>query len=140
LELVINGLNIITDPGTYLYTPIIKKRNEFRSVKAHFSPSLADLEPGNLSLNAFKLSDPKAEVIYFGSDGFIGKHYGYGFAVYRQITFSPSEIVINDFSDGFKLSFDAYQQPQFSPGYGIIYREKMNSYERWVLNNQKGSS
>lgn len=35
LEIIIDGQPIIQDPGTYIYTPSIIKRNEFRGVKAH---------------------------------------------------------------------------------------------------------
>ncbi len=35
VEININGADIVVDPGTYIYTPIAKKRNLFRSVKNH---------------------------------------------------------------------------------------------------------
>ena len=34
-ELMVDGKNVMVDPGTYLYTPIPEKRNLFRSVKVH---------------------------------------------------------------------------------------------------------
>jgi len=39
-ELSIAGFDIYTDPGTYLYTPQPLRRNEFRSVKAHNTPTI----------------------------------------------------------------------------------------------------
>lgn len=43
-ELQINGQNIVRDPGTYLYTPLPSKRNEFRSGFAHSIPIVGKLE------------------------------------------------------------------------------------------------
>jgi hypothetical protein len=38
MELVIDGKEIITDPGTYLYTPLPEIRNAYRSRVAHVTP------------------------------------------------------------------------------------------------------
>lgn len=43
-ELYLNGKNIVRDPGTYLYTPIPTKRNEFRSTEAHNVPLVSKIE------------------------------------------------------------------------------------------------
>jgi hypothetical protein len=43
-ELWANGKNVVEDPGTYLYTPIADRRNEFRSLKAHNVPAVQDIE------------------------------------------------------------------------------------------------
>lgn len=37
ITLRIDGKDIIVDPGTYLYTPLPERRNEFRSTTAHFT-------------------------------------------------------------------------------------------------------
>jgi len=34
-ELAVDGIDLIVDPGTYLYSPLPDRRNEFRSTKAH---------------------------------------------------------------------------------------------------------
>lgn len=43
-ELFLNGKNIVRDPGTYLYTPLPDRRNEFRSIKAHSVPIVENIE------------------------------------------------------------------------------------------------
>lgn len=43
-ELWMDGIDIAKDPGTYLYTPLPRRRNEFRSVKAHNVPIANDNE------------------------------------------------------------------------------------------------
>ncbi len=43
-DLYINGVSITQDAGTYLYTPLPHRRNEFRSVKAHNVPIVEDME------------------------------------------------------------------------------------------------
>ncbi|MGJ0361820.1 alginate lyase family protein [Aliarcobacter cryaerophilus] len=54
-ELFLNGKNIVRDPGTYLYTPLPDRRNEFRSIKAHSVPIVENIEQnswndGNIGL------------------------------------------------------------------------------------------
>lgn len=44
IELNVNGKDLIVDPGTYLYTPLPKRRNQFRSVKAHNTMVVEDIE------------------------------------------------------------------------------------------------
>ena len=38
IELVIDGKELVTDPGTYLYEPFPDIRETYRSNNAHFSP------------------------------------------------------------------------------------------------------
>lgn len=102
VELNVDGTDWITDPGTYLYTPLPARRNEYRSVRAHFAPRCADgREPGRLDLGLFRLGDEaKAECLYFGWVGFVGTHRGYGCPVYRVVRLLDEEVQVTDFSDG----------------------------------------
>lgn len=43
-ELWMDDKYIVRDPGTYLYTPLPHRRNEFRSIKAHNVPIIESLE------------------------------------------------------------------------------------------------
>lgn len=97
IELNIDGQDIIADPGTYLYTPLPERRNQYRSVKAHFAPQVKDREPANLNENLFKLGDAvSGECLYFGAEGFVGRHYGYGEAVWRILYVNLSNLLILD--------------------------------------------
>lgn len=80
----INGINIVTDPGSYVYTSDIKMRQQLRSTKSHNTPMIADTE-----INSF-ISDKhiwhlKGEafpsLIQWQEDDefvyFVGSHSGY---------------------------------------------------------------
>ena len=120
IELNVEEKDIIVDPGTYLYTPLPERRNEYRSVKAHFAPQVEGHEPGDISLGAFVIGgDPKAEVISFGIHEFIGKHVGNGRPFYRRITAEDGAVTVTDFFSDSKLTQCAYEKMPFSPAYGI---------------------
>jgi hypothetical protein len=75
IELNVDGEDWIADPGTYLYTPIPERRDEYRSVRAHFAPRMGDKEPGHMDPGLFRLGDEaKGKCVYFHEDGFIGMH------------------------------------------------------------------
>lgn len=72
-ELWMDGKDIVRDPGTYLYTPLPHKRNEFRSIKAHSVPIVENIEQnklGNLRSELFGLQNNS--ICYI-------KDFGYGF-------------------------------------------------------------
>jgi len=127
VELEIDGKMITRDPGTYLYTPLPERRNEYRSVAAHFAPRAAGgAEPSGLEAGLFTLDgDPQAECLYFRENGFVGHHTGYGVPVCRMIKISEGKIEITDFSTGIELEKAGGEDsvetgpPPFSPGYGI---------------------
>ncbi|HEX3050891.1 MAG TPA: heparinase II/III family protein, partial [Aggregatilineaceae bacterium] len=111
VELALDGEDWIVDPGTYLYTALPDRRNEYRSVRAHFAPQIAEGEPGRLDIDLFRLSgEARAECLYFGPEGFIGVHYGYGSPVYRMVTLEADQIVIED----------AAEQPLIPIGHGEL--------------------
>lgn len=129
IELSIDGENWISDPGTYLYTALPEKRNEYRSVGAHFAPRLPGKEPARLDLNIFRLEETtRAKCLYFGELGFIGMHEGYGMPVWRVVSIEENEIRVTDYyshhtnlPERLKMSRDSLpEHPPVSPGYGIV--------------------
>lgn len=71
-EFYLDGKDIVSDPGTYLYTPLPDRRNEFRSIKAHNVPIIEELEQhswldGNMGLFGL-FNDSKCFVRDFGND------------------------------------------------------------------------
>jgi hypothetical protein len=127
LELTIDGRNWISDPGTYLYTPLPARRNEYRSVSAHYAPQLTGFEPGNLERGLFYLgNDTKGSCLYFRKDGFIGMHQGYGFPLFRSVMLLKNAIQITDYTteithleDICQINSDQSPMTSFSPGYGL---------------------
>jgi hypothetical protein len=134
IELNVDGEDWITDPGTYLYTPLPERRNEYRSVKAHFTIQLEEREPGNLNLGLFRLGDEaQAECLYFGKEGFIGTHRGYGHPVYRIVEIHDEAIVITDYTEVGVIPKSWEQivnatSAVLSPGYGIRYEQTHYSF------------
>ena len=129
LELTIDEHNWIKDPGTYVYTPLPARRDEYRSVSAHYAPQLSDLEPDDLKGGLFCLgNNAQGNCLYFGEDGFIGMHHGYNFPVFRTVVLLENTIQIIDHTTGNTPLKDTHQpgpdEPSiipFSPGYGLRY-------------------
>jgi len=121
--LQVDGRHLVDDPGTYLYTPLPERRNEYRSVRAHAGPRTADgREPGSFSGGLFALGDEGAGTcLHFGEAGFLGTHRGFGPRVHRRVEIVPAAIVVTDWGDA-ALGLLAPLAPAgalpFSPGYG----------------------
>jgi hypothetical protein len=129
IELNIDGKDILADPGTYLYTPLSWRRNEYRSVKAHFTARVEGREPGRLDLGLFELgNESEAKCLYFGKQGFAGVHYGFRNPVWLVVLLTEGCIRISYAVEGgvsltlpeiIKGGYDS--SPPFSPSYGAQY-------------------
>jgi len=118
VEVNIDGVDRVADPGTYLYTPLPARRNEYRSVKAHFAPSVDGGEPSRLDLGLFRLGrDPRGRVLYFGVEGFVGRHEGFGAPVHRRVAIAEDAVTVVDWSTSDLSAPTA--SPPFSMGYGL---------------------
>ncbi|SDD80077.1 heparinase II/III family protein [Sporomusa acidovorans] len=119
IELTIDGGDIISDPGTYLYTPLPAKRNKFRSTGVHFTPLDKDKEQNDWiagQRGLFQLfNKAKAETKYLGIDGFVGMHSGFGKPVYRVIKLQGNHVYCYDFNVNEKIQIG---KKSFSRGYG----------------------
>lgn len=129
LELCIDGLDRIRDLGTYVYTPLPLRRNQYRSVAAHFAPQLPECEPASLDLGLFRLGDESRSVcLYFGEEGFVGmNYYNNAFAVYRIVLVLEESLRIIDYAEGnaplkdiYQINSDGPGTIPFSPGYGLL--------------------
>jgi hypothetical protein len=133
--LAVDGEDWIVDPGSYLYCPPDARRNAYRSVTAHAAPRWPGREPAPLHLAKFFLPDhAKARCLYFGEDGFVGEHVGYGTPVRRIVMLRDDEIAIHDQGlpgapQTMRLSGRAEVRRHFAPpvpvaiGYGRLKRE-----------------
>jgi hypothetical protein len=129
VELQVAGTDILRDPGSYCYTPFPKLRDAYRSASAHSGPRVRNREPNNLNEGMFTLVDRSApRCLYFGQNGFIGTHCGYGTAVHRIIAAHPrtSQVRIIDFfldaedARHLGLSFEQIVSAvPFAPAYGV---------------------
>lgn len=124
VEFFRDGQPVWEDPGTYLYTALPERRNEYRSVHAHHAPRVAGREPGSLDLGLFRLGDEaQAQCVYFGARGFLGYHDGYGARVWRLVELGRQCVRIVDWVEGDALELlDDDWTPPHSRGYGWIER------------------
>ncbi len=125
IVLQIAGEDWITDPGTYLYTPLPDRRNEYRSIKAHFSPALIKGEPLILEDGLFELrGKSKTACLCFCSKGFVGKVEMENETITRSIQILEDAILITDTTSSpikhqpTHLSLHVDRQPLFSNAYG----------------------
>ncbi|MEW6529545.1 MAG: alginate lyase family protein [Thermodesulfobacteriota bacterium] len=100
IELAIDGVPILVDPGTYCYTCSLEQRNLFRSTVMHNTLCIPGREQNPLLLGlsgAFRLSNrARGRVIEASLDTFIGEHFGLGSPHRRQIQIEPTRMKFVD--------------------------------------------
>lgn len=91
VTIAINGIAVIVDPGSYLYTPSALWRNTFRSVEQHNSFFISGQEPVAFSDDSlFTLEQPEQKEV----DPFISQHSLYGYKAERKMLFDTQETFI----------------------------------------------
>jgi len=128
LELSVDGVDLIVDPGSYLYTPLPERRNAYRSARAHFGPQLVGHEPARLDLGLFQLGTAgQAECLYFGEEGFAGVWRGKKRAVHCAVQLGAQSIEVRYVARGCRLLrpgarawTEILSSLPFSPGYGKL--------------------
>jgi hypothetical protein len=123
-DLTVEGLPYFQDPGSYIYTPLPERRNEYRSARAHNGPRPANEEPGSLRVGLFRIVDPwQAECVLFSGVEFVGVMHRRSQRIFRRFVIEPSHLLIQDWAWGCTLDLsDAPERVPFSPGYGIQVR------------------
>jgi len=129
IELVLNGENLISDPGSYVYTSFPELRNKYRGAEAHFMPRIKEFD---YSLNDKRLFTLKAqeiaEVLYFGQNGFWGKKYGGGGEAELICQLLDDRLLVYGIE---KDLVERYPTVPFSPGYGMRLRHSsLNPIQR----------
>ena len=136
MEIHLNGIDWVRDPGSFVYTPDLVARNNYRRNAAHFAPR-GNRETGDLSDGIFRLRDhAKARLHRFDDREFLGAHDGFGETVFRRVRWEPTALVIEDIYGGSEIaastSVTEYEPASpadlatlwgltlpYSPGYGI---------------------
>ncbi len=118
------GRDLIADPGTYLYTPLPERRNEYRSGAAHFAPRAAGEEQADLTAGLFQLASPwTARCVQFLPDRFVGEIFSGKRIIRRTVSLLQGKVTITDEAWGCMLeASNGAPGPRFSPGYGMISR------------------
>ena len=122
-DLWVDGLDIARDPGTYLYTPLPDRRNEFRSVKAHNVPIVEDLEQNSWGEGAIGLfgmfAECGCEVADFG-ENFISLAAEYkGVKIIRKFEIKEDRLAITDMANR-EFCYGKFEL--YSNGYGKLMK------------------
>ncbi len=122
VELTIDGKDVLRDPGTYLYTPLPYRRNEFRSVKSHNTLIVDNIEQndwfveGYLGLFSIK-PQTNCKVISFDKNSIKIKLEYKDIIQIREIKILQDKVIIIDRSN---KEFVQNIADKFSPGYGKL--------------------
>jgi len=127
IELDVDGIDIIVDPGTYLYSPLPEYRNRFRSVKSH-SAVVIDGEEQNLWEDGpdglFAMNDETKVRLLDLKDTKISLMAQYRDKTHvRDIFINNSQVIVKDYCN-FKFEFNLNQGLLYSNGYGKLINLK----------------
>ena len=125
VELNIDGEDWVSDPGTYIYTPLPDRRNEYRADAAHFGPPSLIVGSRPLDRGLFHLpGELEATCKSFTSTAFLGTVTVSGMEATRSVKIEDNRILIVDTSNQLLVlapkisSLDDVRQPPFSNAYG----------------------
>jgi len=118
-ELSIGGTDIYNDPGTYLYTPLPKIRNKFRSIKAHNVPIINDEEQCSFTGLFSMKNEIKCKLISCSPHNIVLYLSYRDTKILREFIINADSLVIIDKCNKvFYENFD--EQKDFSNGYGKL--------------------
>jgi hypothetical protein len=122
IELQVDGKDIISDPGTYLYTPFSKTRNNYRSIHAHFAPAVDAQESVTLNDGLFRLRNSiYGECIGIGNSEIICRTNGGLFSIFRYIKVNQNSVKIVDYyPSGHSVTCQSFPV-DISSGYGKVF-------------------
>ncbi|MFN3399701.1 MAG: heparinase II/III family protein [Ferrovibrio sp.] len=96
VELYMGGRNVLTDPGSYLYTPAPRLREQYRSAEAHFAPRPAG-QSAVMADGLFGLiQQARATCLHCSESGIAAVLDGGDWQVWRVVEMLPDRIRITD--------------------------------------------
>lgn len=132
-ELNVKGRDFIVDGGSYLYTPLPKIRNEFRSTRAHNTLAVDGFEQNRWESGLKGLfsmmDDAQAHVLDLSAEYLKGEHSGFGRKHYRHFTWQERFLVIEDFFDA-RLSSEI--NLNLSPGVEVSQLREIGPEEYYL--------
>ena len=122
-ELHMDGKDLVKDPGTYLYTPMLDRRNSFRSVKAHMVPIIENHEQNHWIDGYRGLFHLMQNSTYFVKD--FGRNFleivleFNNFRIMRRFEIRKNSLEVTDISNQ-KVSYTIFNM--YSNGYGKVQK------------------
>lgn len=100
-ELAVHGVDIVVDPGTYVYTSSPEERNKFRSTWMHNTVAFDEMEQNTISDNQlFELPDnANPRIAFFDKKQLRCEHVGFGFKCIRDFMIRENQVEIVDKTD-----------------------------------------
>jgi hypothetical protein len=127
IEIQHQGKDIITDPGSYLYTPLAAARNLYRSAEAHFAPRPQDRRAA-LALSPFAMRfTAEAHCVYFGVDGIAATLEGQDWSAWRVLLIEAGRVVVLDGCEPGPLC--DFAPIKMSEGYGRLADRQNMAFE-----------
>jgi len=133
MEVTLDGEDWVADPGSYLYTALPDRRNQYRSMWAHFGPRFASGEPASLALGLFRLgSESVASCLHFSPAGFAGVLRSRSRTTHSIVRVGDQALTVQHFCVGDRFPAgtpdgrdwrSGLPGVPFSPGYGIVTRD-----------------
>lgn len=118
IEIVVGGEDVVSDPGTFVYTPLPERRNMYRLHSAHFVPRAAEFAAVKTSEFLFVLGHVlDARALAAGRFGFAGQLEGKQGAILRVVEVHDDGIDVHDGIEGGSLS-SLGQPVSVTRGYG----------------------
>lgn len=126
-ELIVDGKNIVFDPGTYVYTPFSLMRDKFRSTKSHNTIIVGKEEQNNFK-GVFGLTNYARGYIIDKKDNYIKLFLEYKDIKHiREFNILKDKIIITDYCNKeFNTNFN---KNLYSNGYGKKIRTGFLIYE-----------
>ena len=120
LELQLDGRDVITDPGSYLYTPVPEIRERYRAAEAHFAPRPAG-RTAAVPAGLFALRHvARATCLHCGTGGLAGRLDAPDWKAWRVIELLPSAIRVTDACAPGPLAPISADPPRVTTGYGKL--------------------
>lgn len=133
ITLAVDGIPVIVDPGSYVYTPSAFWRNTFRSVQAHNTFYIKDIEPILFNDKSLFFLDIPEKQLCLKQDPWVSKHTLYSTTASRTIKFETTNIItlIDQWSDATHHTFISCWNFTLAPDISAEYKNSI-----WTLSYQ----
>ncbi len=120
-ELMIDGKDIVTDPGSYMYTPFPEIYNHFKSSKAHHSIIVENNKQGFLYKLSNKNRYPQIDIVGLNTNSIFIQVKTKDILKQRKFTIEESRVVIESFCNR-AFQDNIGKVSKYSNGYGRLLR------------------